>query len=113
MMKVQQTYQFRWNKLLYRSPPKARHEEEPIDPEELARMEAICMDAARKRLQAEKNCRIERTKDAIEIRDFVIVRAARDVEEPFYVAQVSINTVSIEALKLTKILHIFRSKRYI
>jgi hypothetical protein len=88
-MKAQQTFQFRWNKLLYRSPPKARYQEDPIDPEELARMEAICMDAARKRLQQEESCRMERTKDAIEIGDFVIVRAAHDVEEPFYVAQVN------------------------
>jgi hypothetical protein len=36
----------------------------------------------------EKCIWIERTKDAIEIQDFVIVRAAREVEEPFYVAQV-------------------------
>jgi hypothetical protein len=52
-------------------------------------MEAICLDAARKRLQQETSCRIERIKDAIEIGDFIIVRAARDVEEPFYVAQVN------------------------
>jgi hypothetical protein len=37
LMKAQQTYPFRWNKLLYRNPPKARQQEEIIDPEELAK----------------------------------------------------------------------------
>jgi hypothetical protein len=36
----------------------------PTD-EELAKMEEICMDAARKRLQLEKSVRIERIHEAI------------------------------------------------
>jgi glutamate synthase domain-containing protein 1 len=115
LMKAEQTYQFRWNKVLYRNPPKARQQEEIIDPEELAKMEAICMDAARKRLQMEKCVRIERAKDAIEIGDFVIIRAAREVDEPFYVAQVSDSVKSFKAWELsnTKMnFLIFQQKRY-
>jgi hypothetical protein len=62
----------------------------PID-EELARMEDICMDAARKRLQLEQCVRIEKIREAIELKDFVILAAGNEVEEPFFVAEVGIN----------------------
>jgi hypothetical protein len=62
----------------------------PTD-EELAIMEEICMDAARKRLQRETCVRIEKIREAIEIKDFVILAAGNEVEEPFFVAEVYIN----------------------
>jgi hypothetical protein len=51
-------------------------------------MEDMVMDAARRRLQAETCVRIERIKAAIELRDFVIIQACAEVEEPFHVAEV-------------------------
>jgi hypothetical protein len=59
-----------------------------IADEELARMEDLVMDAARRRLQAETCCRIEKIKAAIELRDFVVIQACAEVEEPFHVAEV-------------------------
>jgi hypothetical protein len=59
--------------------------------EELARMEDICMDAARKRLQLEECVRIEKIRAAIDLKDFVVLAAGKEVEEPFFVAEVCIN----------------------
>jgi hypothetical protein len=56
--------------------------------EELARMEEMCMDAARRRLREETCVRIEKIKAAIEMRDFVIIQSSAEVEEPFHVAEV-------------------------
>jgi hypothetical protein len=51
-------------------------------------MEELCMEAARRRLREETCVRIEKIKAAIEMRDFVIIQACADVEEPFHVAEV-------------------------
>jgi hypothetical protein len=59
-----------------------------IADEEFARMEDVVMDAARRRLQAETCCRIEKIKAAIELRDFVVIQACAEVEEPFHIAEV-------------------------
>jgi hypothetical protein len=53
-------------------------------------MEDLVMDAARRRLQAETCVRVEKIKAAIELRDFVIIQACAEVEEPFHVAVVPI-----------------------
>jgi hypothetical protein len=60
-----------------------------VQPEERARVEAVCMDKARKRLQAELGIRIERLPHLLEIGEYIILKAPNNVEEPFYVAQVS------------------------
>jgi hypothetical protein len=56
--------------------------------EELARVEELCMDAARRRIAGESCIRTERIRSALEIGDFVIISAPNDVPEPFYIAQV-------------------------
>jgi hypothetical protein len=61
-----------------------------LSDEELASIEQLCMDAARKRLQQEKGVRIERIREAIELKDFVVVAAGNEVDEPFFVAEVCI-----------------------
>jgi hypothetical protein len=60
-----------------------------VQPEERERVEAVCMDKARKRLQAEIGIRIERLPHLLETAEFVILKAPNNVQEPFYVAQVS------------------------
>jgi hypothetical protein len=59
-----------------------------LSDEELATIEELCMDAARKRLQQEKCVRIEKIREAIELKDFVVVAAGNEVDEPFFVAEV-------------------------
>jgi hypothetical protein len=61
-----------------------------VEPEERDRVEAACMDKARKRLQAELGVRVERLPHLLETGSFVILKAPANVEEPFYVAQVSL-----------------------
>jgi hypothetical protein len=59
-----------------------------VQPEERDRVEAVCMDKARKRLQAELGIRIERLPHLLETSHFVILKAPTNAQEPFYVAQV-------------------------
>jgi hypothetical protein len=54
-------------------------------------MEDICMDAARKRLQLEQCVRIEKIRSAIDMKDFVVLAAGKEAQEPFFVAEVCIN----------------------
>jgi hypothetical protein len=61
-----------------------------VPDEELARVEELCMDAARRRIAGESCIRTERIRSAIEIGDFVIISAPNDVPEPFYLAQVQL-----------------------
>jgi hypothetical protein len=61
-----------------------------VQPEERDRVEAACLDKARKRLQAELGVRIERLPHLLETGSFVILKAPANVDEPFYVAQVSL-----------------------
>jgi hypothetical protein len=60
-----------------------------VQPEERARVEAVCYDKARKRLQAEIGIRIERLPHLLDIGNFVILKAPNNAPEPFYVAEVS------------------------
>jgi hypothetical protein len=60
-----------------------------VQPEERARVEAVCYDKARKRLQAEIGIRIERLPHLLETGQFVILKAPNNAPEPFYVAEVS------------------------
>ena len=62
-----------------------------VTDEDLARCEEICLEAARKRLSREDCVRIIEKPFLQELNpgDFVIVAAPREVQEPFYVAQVN------------------------
>jgi hypothetical protein len=60
-----------------------------VTPEERDRVEAICFDKARKRLQAEIGIRLERLPHLLETAQFVVLKAPGNVQEPFYIAQVS------------------------
>ena len=59
-----------------------------VSEEELARVDALCMNKARRRLQGETGVRIERVRTLIEIKNFVVLQTAPNAEEPFYIAQV-------------------------
>jgi hypothetical protein len=59
-----------------------------VSEEELALVHDKLMDAARKRLAGETAIRVERVLEGLDPGDFVVVAAPRDVEEPFYLAQV-------------------------
>jgi hypothetical protein len=48
------------------------------------------MDKARKKLQAELGVRLERLPHLLETGNFVILKAPANVQEPFYVAEVSL-----------------------
>jgi hypothetical protein len=89
-MKVQQVHKYKWNKILYRAPPVVRPQDLTVSEEELARVENICMDEARKRLAGESSVRTERILSAIEIGDYLVISAPNDVPEPFYIAQVAL-----------------------
>jgi hypothetical protein len=87
-MKVQQTHSFKWKTAMYRNPPIVRPQDLAVSDEELARVEELCMDAARRRIAGESCIRTEPIRSAIEIGDFLIISAPNDVPEPFYIAQV-------------------------
>jgi hypothetical protein len=84
-----QVHKFRWSRALYRNPPRMGPADFQVSPEERERVQAICYDKARKRLQAEIGIRIERLPHLLEIGEFVILKAPNNVQEPFYVAEVS------------------------
>jgi hypothetical protein len=88
-MKVEQNYPFKWKTAIYRNPPIVRPQDMTVSDEELARVEEVCMDAARRRIAGESCIRIEKIHSAIEIGDFVVIAAPNDVDEPFYLAQVN------------------------
>jgi hypothetical protein len=88
-MKNQQVYSFSWNTELYSSPPVATQADLNVSEEEVARVEEICMDAARRRLAGENFVRIERVLTGVEVGEIVAVAAPDDVNEPFYIAQVT------------------------
>ena len=57
---------------------------------EVRRLKNICLDKARKRLDGELGVIIERVKSLVEWTHYVVVQAPRDVQDPFYIAQVRI-----------------------
>jgi hypothetical protein len=103
-MKTQQTYSFKWKTTLYRVPPIQRPQDLTVSDEELARVEEICMDAARKRIAGESCIVTEPIRSAIEIGHFLIISSPADVEEPFYIAQVQTQMCPPFALSLNSII---------
>jgi hypothetical protein len=59
-----------------------------VSEEELALVHDKLMDAARKRLAGETAIRVQKILEGLDPGDFVVIAAPRDVEEPFYLAQV-------------------------
>jgi hypothetical protein len=93
-----QVHKFRWARSLYRNPPRKGAADFEVQPEERERVEAVCFDKARKRLQAELGVRLERLPHLLETSEFVILKAPNNAEEPFYVAQVSQIDTSLQSV---------------
>lgn len=102
--KEERVYPYRWNRKLYRNPPRANAGDLIIADEELARVEELCLDKVRSRLQQKSCIRVEKTLHTIEIGNLVITTAPRNVAEPVYIGQVLLRQTGIFNFKFNLVI---------
>jgi hypothetical protein len=85
---------------LFTNPPLRPIEEYDMTEEEVARMEELLTDKARKRLTFEMGCQIVKFPQESDIGQFVALKAPEDRPEPFYIAQVLQNFTDMKKMKI-------------
>ena len=90
-LKVARTFLFTWNLKMYKSPPKKADPTFQFTPDQLALIENVHLDNARKRTFNLDPCLIINQVSRIETSHFCVIKCAKDTNTPFYVAEVVSN----------------------